>query len=116
MRLRSRVDTHMRRSKLIWSEFYILIKSNNHSDHIEGEAIIAERNAHANDDGVIDKEERKAIKHAHKRQLANRQRGINGFQPYRTAKWMKEGLVSRIKPKTGSAKRERQWISHTDQN
>ncbi|KIJ49556.1 hypothetical protein M422DRAFT_225382 [Sphaerobolus stellatus SS14] len=75
-------------------------------DHIEGEGIIAEKNSHANDDGVIDKDEKKAIERAHKRQLANRQRGINGFRPYRTAKWMKEGLLNRIKPKKASAKRD----------
>ncbi|KAF5369071.1 hypothetical protein D9758_002979 [Tetrapyrgos nigripes] len=66
-------------------------------DHIEGEAHIAERNAHAYDDGVIDAEEKKALKRAHKKQLENRQRGINGFRPYRTGIWMKEGLKSRIR-------------------
>ncbi len=77
------------------------------SDHVEGEGLIAERNAHAYDDGVIDPEEKKALDRAHKRQLANRQRGINGFRPYRTGKWMKEGLKSRLIPGKGSSKRER---------
>ncbi|PBK93314.1 hypothetical protein ARMGADRAFT_1013004 [Armillaria gallica] len=75
-------------------------------DHVEGEGLIAERNAHAYDDGVIDPEEKKALDRAHKRQLANRQRGINGFRPYRTGKWMKEGLKSRLTPGKGSSKRE----------
>ncbi|KAK0239435.1 hypothetical protein EDD85DRAFT_821894 [Armillaria nabsnona] len=75
-------------------------------DHVEGEGLIAERNAHAYDDGVIDPEEKKALDRAHKRQLANRQRGINGFRPYRTGKWMKEGLKSRLIPGKGSSKRE----------
>ncbi|KAK7462733.1 hypothetical protein VKT23_007320 [Stygiomarasmius scandens] len=66
-------------------------------DHVEGEALIAERNAHAYDDGVVDPEEKKALRRAHKKQLENRQRGINGFRPYRTGKWMKQGLMSRIK-------------------
>ncbi|THV04790.1 hypothetical protein K435DRAFT_714363 [Dendrothele bispora CBS 962.96] len=66
-------------------------------DHVEGEAAIAERNAHAYDDGVLDSEEKKALRRAHKKQLENRQRGVNGFRPYRTGKWMKQGLMSRIK-------------------
>ena len=42
---------------------------------MEGEANIAERQAHFNDDGVIDKEEQKEIDKAHKRQLESRGRG-----------------------------------------
>lgn len=76
------------------------------SDHIEGESEVAERNSHAGDDGVIDKSEKKAIKKAHKRQLANRQRGIQGFRPYRTAIWMKEGIKRRIAPSKGSDQRD----------
>jgi len=67
-------------------------------DHIEGEAEVAEKNAHAADDGVIDKNERKAIQAAERRQLENRQRGIAGYKPYRTLKWMKQGIKSRINP------------------
>ncbi|KAG8908594.1 hypothetical protein FRB99_004882 [Tulasnella sp. 403] len=74
-------------------------------DHIEGEALVAEKNAHAADDGVIDKEERKALKKAESRQLENRQRGIAGYKPYRTMKWVKEGIKSRIMPEK-PAKRE----------
>ncbi|KZO96650.1 hypothetical protein CALVIDRAFT_537016 [Calocera viscosa TUFC12733] len=75
-------------------------------DHVEGEAIIAERNSHAMDDGKIDRKEQKAIDQAHKRQLENRQRGIATFKPYRTLKWMKEGVKKRIAPRKSSTKRE----------
>ncbi|KAJ1299755.1 hypothetical protein OPQ81_000666 [Rhizoctonia solani] len=74
-------------------------------DHVEGEALIAERNAHLADDGVIDKHEKKELDAAHKRQLHNRQRGIAGYRPYRTAQWMKQGIKNRIMPKK-SSKRE----------
>ncbi|KZS93944.1 hypothetical protein SISNIDRAFT_474054 [Sistotremastrum niveocremeum HHB9708] len=75
-------------------------------DHIEGEAQIAEKNSHAMDDGVIDKDEKKAISRAHSRQLHNRQRGIAGFRPYRTLVWMKQGIKSRIIPSKKSTKRD----------
>ncbi|KIO34237.1 hypothetical protein M407DRAFT_3653 [Tulasnella calospora MUT 4182] len=74
-------------------------------DHIEGEAQVAERLAHADDDGVIDKQERKSIKAAHDRQLENRQRGVAGYKPYRTMKWIKQGIKGRIHPDK-PAKRE----------
>lgn len=80
------------------------------SDHIEGEAEVAEKNAHAADDGVVDKQEKKAIKQAESRQLQNRQRGVAGFKPYRTMQWMKQGLKSRIHPDKPS-KREREFAS-----
>ncbi|KAG8895983.1 hypothetical protein FRC00_006666, partial [Tulasnella sp. 408] len=67
-------------------------------DHIEGEAQVAERLAHAGDDGVIDKQERKAINAAHERQLENRQRGVAGYKPYRTMKWIKQGIKNRVSP------------------
>ncbi|KAF8726612.1 Protein kinase C conserved region 2 (CalB), partial [Rhizoctonia solani] len=75
-------------------------------DHVEGEALIAERNAHFADDGVIDKREKKELDAAHKRQLHNRQRGIAGYRPYRTAQWMKQGIKRRLMPKKSSSKRE----------
>ncbi|KZV88102.1 hypothetical protein EXIGLDRAFT_839449 [Exidia glandulosa HHB12029] len=75
-------------------------------DHIEGEALIAEKNSHAEDDGVVDKQERKEINNAKKRQLENRQRGIAGYKPYRTMKWMGQGLKSRLLPSSSSTKRE----------
>lgn len=75
-------------------------------DHIEGEALVAERNADFADDGVIDKKEQKQLDAAHKRQLHNRQRGIAGLRPYRTAQWMKQGIKNRLMPKKSSGKRE----------
>ncbi|KEP50963.1 hypothetical protein V565_070100 [Rhizoctonia solani 123E] len=75
-------------------------------DHVEGQAIIAERNAHFEDDGVVDKREKKELDAAHKRQLHNRQRGITSYRPYRTAQWVKQGIKSRLMPKKSSAKRE----------
>ncbi|PVG01479.1 hypothetical protein CPB86DRAFT_781696 [Serendipita vermifera] len=75
-------------------------------DHIEGQALIAERNAHAYDDGVVDKKEKKALEAAHKKQLQNRHRGIAQFRPYRTAIWMKEGIKRRVIPKKSNGKRE----------
>ena len=59
------------------------------------------------DDGVLDAQEKKDIERAKKRQLHNRQRGIAGFAPYRSFKWMKAGVKSRIMPEK-SAKRERE--------
>jgi len=59
------------------------------SDHIEGEAEIARKQATFDDDGVIDKREQKEIDKAHKRQLEARGRGPAQFKPYRTVKWMK---------------------------
>lgn len=60
-------------------------------DRVEGEAEIARKNAHAADDGVIDKREQSQIDKAHKRQLENRGRGPAQIKAYRTAKWMKGG-------------------------
>ena len=63
------------------------------SDHIEGEAEIARKQASFDDDGVIDKREQKEIDKAHKRQLEARGRGAAQFKPYRTVKWMKRVRV-----------------------
>jgi hypothetical protein len=86
-----------------------LTLSSTFSDHIEGQAVIAEKNAHAYDDDVVTKEEKKALDAAHKKQLHNRHRGIYQYRPYRTAVWMKEGIKKRILPKKGNAKREREF-------
>lgn len=83
------------------------------SDHIEGEALTAERNAHAYDDGVLTKEEKKALEAAHKKQLHNRHRGVYQFRPYRTAVWMKEGIVRRLTPTSSNSRRQRTWIAST---
>jgi hypothetical protein len=95
------------------SRFYLIcspISANRllSSDHVEGEALSAERNAHFADDGVIDKREKKELEAAQKRQLHNRQRGIAGYRPYRTAQWMKQGIKSRLMPKKSTSKRERE--------
>jgi hypothetical protein len=58
-------------------------------DRVEGEAQIAEKNAHAGDDGVVDSKEQKAIKEAQRRQLVARGRGPAQIKAYRTGKWMK---------------------------
>jgi hypothetical protein len=66
------------------------------SDHIEGAAEVARKQAHFDDDGVIDKDEKKAIDKAHQRQLEQRGRGKSQFKPWRTAKWMTRGIKDRI--------------------
>lgn len=67
---------------------------------------MAEKLSHANDDGVIDKKEKRAIEAAHNKQLKSRHRGIAQFRPYRTVVWMKEGIKRRVTPKSNSGKRE----------
>jgi len=47
----------------------------------------AEKNAHANDDGIIDKREQKAIDKAKREALHARHRGVMGHKSARTAKW-----------------------------
>jgi hypothetical protein len=44
-------------------------------DHLTGQAEVAEKNAHADDDGVIDKKEKKEIAKAHQKALESRHRG-----------------------------------------
>ena len=66
------------------------------SDHIEGAAEVARRQAKFDDDGVIDKQEQKAIDKAHQRQLEQRGRGKSQFKPWRTAKWMTRGVKDRM--------------------
>ena len=44
-------------------------------DRVEGQAAVARSNAHANDDGVIDKKEQKQIDKAHQKALESRHRG-----------------------------------------
>ncbi|KAM0755850.1 hypothetical protein T439DRAFT_308275 [Meredithblackwellia eburnea MCA 4105] len=69
-------------------------------NRIEGQAAAAELNSHAMDDGVIDKDEQKAIDKAHKVALESRHRGVMQFAPYRTAVWMKDGVKDRTKKLT----------------
>lgn len=54
-----------------------------HSYVQEGQANQAQANSHANDDGVIDKDEQKAIDRAHKKALESR---CAGFGPQCTGK------------------------------
>ncbi|WWD22673.1 hypothetical protein CI109_107166 [Kwoniella shandongensis] len=65
-------------------------------DHIEGEAEIARKQATYDDDGVIDKKEKKDIDRAHKRQLESRGRGPAQVKAYRSAKWMLKGVKDRL--------------------
>lgn len=58
---------------------------------IEGQSQSAEKNSHANDDGVIDRKEQKDIDKAHRKALESRERGVMQFRPARTAKWVKDG-------------------------
>jgi len=65
-------------------------------DHIEGEAETARKQAHFKDDGVIDKDEQKAMDKAKKRQLESRGRGKSQIKAYRQAKWMVKGVTDRL--------------------
>ncbi|SGY31845.1 BQ5605_C002g01266 [Microbotryum silenes-dioicae] len=65
-------------------------------DRVEGMAAQAEENSHADDDGGIDKQEKKQINRAHKKALESRHRGKMQFAPVRTGIWAKDSLSSRI--------------------
>lgn len=52
----------------------------------EGQAQAAVLNSHADDDGIIDKEEGRNIAKAHKKALENRGRGSNQYQIVRTGR------------------------------
>lgn len=56
----------------------------------------AEENSHANDDGVITRQERKAINRAQTDQLHMRHRGAMGYTPVRVAKWAKDGFKDHV--------------------
>ncbi|GAA5997561.1 hypothetical protein JCM5350_005068 [Sporobolomyces pararoseus] len=79
-------------------------------DVIEGQSETAKLNAHANDDGVIDKEEQKRIDRAHKKALEQRHRGKMQFAPVRSAVWAKDGMKDRLRKignkMTGKSERE----------
>lgn len=57
----------------------------------------AEANAHANDDGVIDRKEQKAIDRAKTEALHARHRGSHGYAPVRSAVWARDGLKERMR-------------------
>ncbi|GAA5918640.1 hypothetical protein JCM6882_007890 [Rhodosporidiobolus microsporus] len=79
-------------------------------DRVEGQAKQALENSHANDDGVIDKHEQRAIDRAHKKALESRHRGKMQFAPVRSAVWAKDGAKDRLKGLkdriTGNSKKE----------
>lgn len=83
-------------------------------EHVEGGAKSAEQNSHANDDGVIDQDEARAIKKAHAKALSQQHRyesspvstileltrdesGPMQFRAVRTAKWSKDSMKDRIR-------------------
>ena len=76
----------------------------------EGQAAAADKNAHANDDGVIDKDEQKAIDKAHKKALESRHRGKMQSSTLRSGVWVKDGMKERIRKAarrmTGNAQKE----------
>lgn len=66
-------------------------------DRVEGMPKLAEQNAHANDDGVIDKKEQKQIDRAKTKALHSRQRGSHGYAAVRGAVWTKDNAKSRVR-------------------
>lgn len=56
----------------------------------------AEVNSHANDDGIITRQERKEMNRLQTRELHMRHRGAMGYTPIRTAVWAKDGLKSHM--------------------
>ncbi|BGP36486.1 hypothetical protein JCM10449v2_000387 [Rhodotorula kratochvilovae] len=73
-------------------------------DRIEGQANQAVLNSHANDDGVIDKDEQKQIERAHKKALEHR--GKLQYRPVRSMIWAKDGAKDRLRKLTGRGKKE----------
>lgn len=57
----------------------------------------AEQNAHANDDGVIDRKEQKDIDRAKRDALHARHRGVMGYSAVRGGVWAKDGLKDRVR-------------------
>ncbi|GAA6022197.1 hypothetical protein JCM10207_003939 [Rhodosporidiobolus poonsookiae] len=79
-------------------------------DRVEGQAQQALENSHANDDGVIDKQEQKAIDRAHTKALESRHRGKMQFRAVRSYVWAKDGAKDHLKgvkdKLTGNSKKE----------
>ncbi|PWN44353.1 hypothetical protein IE81DRAFT_336741 [Ceraceosorus guamensis] len=77
----------------------------------------AEKNAHADDDGVIDRKEQKAIDRAKTDALHARHRGAYGYAPVRTGAWAKQGVKDRVRRYSlklrGKDTKERQVASET---
>ena len=66
-------------------------------ERLVGLPMRAEENSHANDDGIITRQERRAINRAQTEQLHMRHRGAMGYTPVRTAKWAKDGLKDHVR-------------------
>ncbi|PWN47037.1 hypothetical protein IE53DRAFT_275014 [Violaceomyces palustris] len=66
-------------------------------NRLEGMAKRAEENAHADDDGTIDSEERRKINKANREALHARHRGVMGIGAARTTVWAKDGVKDRIR-------------------
>lgn len=66
-------------------------------DKLEGMPNRAEKNSHANDDGVVDRKEQKEINKAKRDALHSRHRGVMGYGTARSAVWAKDGIRSRIR-------------------
>lgn len=62
----------------------------------------AESNAHANDDGVVDRKEQKQIDRAKTEALHSRHRGSHGYAPVRSGVWAKDGIKDRLRRASNS--------------
>lgn len=66
-------------------------------NRVVGLAQRAEQNAHAGDDGVIDRQEQRDIDRAKREALHARHRGIMGYSAVRGGVWAKDGLKDRAR-------------------
>lgn len=73
---------------------------------IEGESEIAYRQSQFDDDGEIDKHEAREMKKLHRRQLESRGRGMAQVKTYRSAKWIRRGLIDRLPGRKKTRERE----------
>lgn len=73
-------------------------------NRLEGMPKRAEQNAHADDDGVIDKKEQKQINKSKTEALHARHRGAMGYGSARSAVWAKDGIRDRIRRTTNKIK------------
>ncbi|KLT44405.1 hypothetical protein CC85DRAFT_242629 [Cutaneotrichosporon oleaginosum] len=73
---------------------------------VEGESEIAYRQQAFDDDGVIDRSEKREMKKLHRRQLESRGRGMAQVGAYRSAKWIGRGVMDRLPGKKKTRERE----------
>ncbi|SJX62547.1 uncharacterized protein SRS1_13394 [Sporisorium reilianum f. sp. reilianum] len=66
-------------------------------NRLEGMPNRAVENAHADDDGVVDRKEQKQIDRSKREALHSRHRGAMGYGGARTAVWAKDGIRDRIR-------------------